>query len=123
MVTVPYGDVSEGEVIALLKTVAGVYPQRRVELTEEVGDLKGTPVVVTFLPVTSRERESSDLEGEGILSPFDADPFIEGLARVQGVKAVENFSDLLGDFWPKDESADDFIAAVRQWRREGGSGK
>lgn len=123
MVAVPYGGVSEGEVIALLKTVAGVYPQRRVELTEEVGDLKGTPVVVTFLPVTSRARESSDLEGQGILSPFDADPSIEGLARVQGVKAVENFSDLPGDFWPKDESADDFIGGVRQWRREGGSGK
>jgi hypothetical protein len=40
------------------------------------------------------------------------------LAEQQGVKPVERFEDLLGDFWPEDESIDDFIAAVRQWRAE-----
>jgi len=24
--------------------------------------------------------------------------------------------DLLGDFWPEEESIDDFIAAMREWR-------
>ncbi len=42
------------------------------------------------------------------------------LAAEQGVQPVTNFDDLLGDFWPEDETADDFIAAVRNWRREGG---
>ena len=42
------------------------------------------------------------------------------LAAEQGVRPVERFEDLLGDFWPEDETADDFIAAVREWRREGG---
>lgn len=42
------------------------------------------------------------------------------LAAQQGVEPVSNFADLLGDFWPEDETADEFIAAVRQWRREGG---
>jgi hypothetical protein len=36
------------------------------------------------------------------------------LAAQQGVQPVMNFDDLLGDFWPEDETADDFIAAVRQ---------
>jgi hypothetical protein len=38
----------------------------------------------------------------------------------QGVKPIANFDDLLGDFWPEDESADEFVAAVRRWRHEGG---
>jgi hypothetical protein len=42
------------------------------------------------------------------------------LAAQQGVQPVTNFEDLLGDFWPDDETADQFIDAVRQWRREGG---
>ena len=42
------------------------------------------------------------------------------LAAQQGVQPVMDFDDLLGDFWPEDETADDFIAAVRSWRHEGG---
>lgn len=42
------------------------------------------------------------------------------LAAQQGIRPVTNFDDLLGAFWPEDETADEFIAAVRQWRREGG---
>jgi len=44
------------------------------------------------------------------------------LAREQGVKPVERFEDLLGDFWPEDESVDDFLEARRQWQREGATG-
>ncbi len=44
---------------------------------------------------------------------------IEELAAEQGVQPVTDFESLLGDFWPEDETADDFIAAVRAWRREG----
>jgi hypothetical protein len=46
-------------------------------------------------------------------------PDLEELAAQQNVKPVTRFEDLLGDFWPADEDVDDFIAAVRQWRREG----
>jgi hypothetical protein len=31
-----------------------------------------------------------------------------------------NFDNLLADFWPEDETADEVVATVRQWRREGG---
>ena len=40
------------------------------------------------------------------------------LAERQGVKPVTNIDDLAGDFWPEDESIDDFIATVRRWRDE-----
>lgn len=35
-----------------------------------------------------------------------------------GCKPVQRLEDLWGDFWPEDESVDDFISAVRRWRRE-----
>ncbi|MBI3965796.1 MAG: hypothetical protein HY329_09190 [Chloroflexi bacterium] len=42
------------------------------------------------------------------------------LAAQQRVKPITDFDQLLGDAWPEDETADEFIAAVRGWRREGG---
>lgn len=44
---------------------------------------------------------------------------IERLALAQGVEAAHRFEDLLGAFWPPDENADEFVDAVRRWRREG----
>ena len=43
-------------------------------------------------------------------------PSIEELMQEQNVKPVSDARELLGDFWPEDESVDDFIAAVREWR-------
>ena len=37
----------------------------------------------------------------------------------EGVEPAARFEDLLGEFWPEDQSADRFIQAVREWRREG----
>lgn len=45
---------------------------------------------------------------------------IETLAAEQHVLPVTDFECLLGDFWPEDESAEAFIATVRDWRRRGG---
>jgi hypothetical protein len=58
------------------------------------------------------------LDGLPQRSPED----LTALARDQGVKPVERFEDLLGDFWPEDEDVDDFIAARRQWQWEGQTG-
>jgi len=41
------------------------------------------------------------------------------LAEEQGVQPVQSLDDLWGDFWPEDESVDEFIETVRRWRREG----
>jgi hypothetical protein len=40
------------------------------------------------------------------------------LAAQYGVSAASNFDNLLGDFWPEEESADQFITIIREWRRE-----
>jgi hypothetical protein len=45
---------------------------------------------------------------------------LEALARQQGTAPV-SFNELMTtpERWPDDESVDDFIAAVRDWRSEG----
>lgn len=44
---------------------------------------------------------------------------LETLAAQQGVEPVNDFDESLGDFWPDDETPDEFIAAVREWRSDG----
>jgi len=44
------------------------------------------------------------------LSSSESKNTIETAAAEQGVEPVTDFGTLLGDFWPEDESADDFIA-------------
>jgi len=43
----------------------------------------------------------------------------EALAAQQRVRPIDNPQELFADFWPEDETADQFNQAVRQWRREG----
>jgi hypothetical protein len=52
-------------------------------------------------------------------APWKEVPDLLGIAREQGVGPVTDLRRLRGDFWPEDENIDDFIAAVREWRREG----
>jgi hypothetical protein len=42
------------------------------------------------------------------------------LTEREGVKPLRRIEDLRADFWPDDESIDDFIATIRRWRSEGG---
>ncbi len=67
-------------------------------------------------PGRSRARRRAREEA---LYAFDAVPDLEELADAQGVSPVDNFDDLLGNFWPEDESVDDFLEARERWRREG----
>jgi hypothetical protein len=50
---------------------------------------------------------------------FEGKTDLHILAAQQGVSAVSDFDSLLGDFWPEEGCADQFIATVREWRREG----
>jgi hypothetical protein len=43
-------------------------------------------------------------------------PTIDELAAEQGVVFPRDPRDLLGDFWPEEESIDDFLSALREWR-------
>jgi hypothetical protein len=64
---------------------------------------------------------NEDLESkfEGEYTFFEAETNLESLAESQQVEKIKDFSQLLGDFWPEDESLDQFIEKVREWRYEG----
>lgn len=68
------------------------------------------------LPPNEQQRLIELLAAEQ--SPLKPLKSIEQLAAEQGTRPLK-FEEMLGDFWPEDESVDDFIAAVRQWRSEG----
>ena len=43
------------------------------------------------------------------------------MAEEQGVKPITKEQlDAMASVWPEDEDVDEFIATIRQWRREGG---
>jgi hypothetical protein len=44
---------------------------------------------------------------------------VEQLALEQGVRSVLDPQELRGDFWPEDEDLEEFLTALRNWRREG----
>lgn len=74
--------------------------------------------MVTSNPVADQEEDALDAKR----TPEQR----EALARLlksadeQGVKPLTREDlDAMRGVWPEDESIDDFIAAVRQWRTEG----
>lgn len=43
-------------------------------------------------------------------------PSIEQLMTEQGTGPITDVSVLHGDFWPEEESVEEFVATVREWR-------
>jgi hypothetical protein len=43
-------------------------------------------------------------------------PSIEELVAEQGTRFRTDPADLLGDFWPEEESIEDFLRALHEWR-------
>ena len=48
-------------------------------------------------------------------------PTLEELMQEQGVCPIADPRELLGDFWPDDESIELFLDALRDWRGHGES--
>jgi hypothetical protein len=49
-------------------------------------------------------------------------PSIEEMKAAQGtVPVVDARAELFGKAWPEDESVDEFLTALREWRRSGAS--
>ena len=44
----------------------------------------------------------------------------DNLAADQEVGPTGDFGALLGDFWPEDEGAYEFVVALRRWRHDDG---
>ena len=57
---------------------------------------------------TPRRGEFAGISGQRTI--------LEQLEASQGIKPVVGLDQSRGDFWPDDESIDDFVGAVRQWR-------
>ena len=47
---------------------------------------------------------------------FDADPSLDEIIAQQGKGPITGFSVLHGDFWPEEESIEDFLVALHEWR-------
>jgi hypothetical protein len=43
-------------------------------------------------------------------------PSIQDLVAEQGTKFRSDPAELLGDFWPEEESIEDFLIALNEWR-------
>jgi hypothetical protein len=43
-------------------------------------------------------------------------PTVDELIADQGVAFPRDPNELLGDFWPEEESINDFLAALHEWR-------
>ena len=43
-------------------------------------------------------------------------PSIQELVADQGTKCRTDPAELLGDFWPEEESIEDFLRALNEWR-------
>ena len=43
-------------------------------------------------------------------------PTVEELVAAQGLTFPRDPQDLVGNFWPHEESIDDFLTALQEWR-------
>ena len=43
-------------------------------------------------------------------------PSVEELMAAQGTGPIADVSELHGDFWPEEESVEDFLEALHEWR-------
>ena len=62
--------------------------------------------------------EDSTESASAATPSFYERPTPDTLAVRQGVSPVADFDQLLGDFWPAEESADDVICAIKSWRMD-----
>jgi hypothetical protein len=67
---------------------------------------------------SSRKNRIRNKAAPGQTSDFWKTRTVEELAAEQGVKPVESPEELLGDFWPNEESIDDFLTWLRELHKE-----
>ena len=66
---------------------------------------------------TKTKDELKDAENQIESSMSPARKRAWELARQQGVKPIKSIKDLQGDFWPEDESVDEFLEWIHRIRR------
>jgi hypothetical protein len=78
------------------------------ELEEIIAEVKA-------LPLAEQNRLREILNAEA--NRFDPAKRIAQLVAEQGTRPLR-FEEMLGDFWPQEESIDEFLATLREWRSE-----
>ena len=57
-----------------------------------------------------------DVRPEPVPYASSGHPSIEQLMAEQGTGPITDVSVLHGDFWPEEESVQEFVATIREWR-------
>jgi len=70
-------------------------------------------VLVQALPELEQDLPAIPAPMLDFWRPID----VHELAERQGIQPVDDFDALLGG-WPEDEPVDDFLVAMREWRRQ-----
>ena len=66
----------------------------------------------------NRQQRGGGEEKRSATVPYAASghPSIEQLMAEQGTAPITDVSALHGNFWPEEESVEEFVATVREWR-------
>jgi hypothetical protein len=66
----------------------------------------------------NRQHREDEPENRPVTAPYAASghPSIEQLMEEQGTGPITDVSVLHGDFWPEEESVEEFVATIREWR-------
>lgn len=67
---------------------------------------------------TSTAEEQRDSVQDYRELPRRSPEDLKELARLQGASLAVDWAALRPDFWPADEPVDDFLNAVREWRKD-----
>lgn len=101
--------------------VVELEPNTRVRITIETIDEPGAATETrSFLQTALSLNLEAPFDSSALhqASDFWQSPSLEQLVEVQKTKPVADLAELAGEFWPEQESADDFIDFVYQQRRE-----
>lgn len=66
----------------------------------------------------NRQQRDSEPGNRPATFPYASSghPSIEQLMAEQGTGPITDVSVLHGDFWPEEESVEEFVATIREWR-------
>jgi hypothetical protein len=66
----------------------------------------------------TRQQRDGEPENRPATVPYASagHPSIEQLMAEQGTGPITDVSELHGNFWPEEESVEEFVATIREWR-------
>jgi len=92
-------------IAALLRSLSKRITAVRLEETRQQRWLNPTQMIVNSLGSIRPGR-----------TPQTGHPSVEQLVAQQGTGPVTDVNVLRGDFWPEEESIDEFLATLHEWR-------